>query len=148
MKEVLGREIRRVPTLRGTTVVTLFYEASTRTRSSFELAARSWAPTSSASPPAAAAPKGRVAGGHRAHPPAVGADMLVMRHRRSGAPYLVARHVNMSVVNAGDGWHAHPSQGLLDAYTSIATWATCAVGRWSSSGISPTAAWHAPTSGA
>jgi len=118
MKEVLGREIRRVPTLRGTTVVTLFYEASTRTRSSFELAARSLgADVISIAASSSSTEKGESLVNTVRTLQAVGADMLVMRHRQSGAPYLVARHVNMSVVNAGDGWHAHPSQALLDAYT-------------------------------
>jgi len=118
MKEVLSREIRRVPTLRGTTVVTLFYEASTRTRSSFELAARSLgADVISIAASGSSTEKGESLVDTVRTLQAVGADMLVMRHRQSGAPYLVARHVNMSVVNAGDGWHAHPSQALLDAYT-------------------------------
>jgi aspartate carbamoyltransferase catalytic subunit len=118
MKEVLSREIRRVPTLRGTTVVTLFYEASTRTRSSFELAARSLgADVISIAASGSSTEKGESLVDTVLTLQAVGADMLVMRHRQSGAPYLVARHVNMSVVNAGDGWHAHPSQALLDAYT-------------------------------
>ena len=118
MKEVLSREIRRVPTLRGTTVVTLFYEASTRTRSSFELAARSLgADVISIAASGSSTEKGESLVDTVRTLQAVGADMLVMRHRRSGAPYLVARHVNMSVINAGDGWHAHPSQALLDVYT-------------------------------
>ena len=107
-----------MPTLRGTTVVTLFYEASTRTRSSFELAARSLgADVINIAASGSSIEKGESLVDTVRTLQAVGADMLVMRHRRSGAPYLVARHVNMSVVNAGDGWHAHPTQALLDVYT-------------------------------
>jgi aspartate carbamoyltransferase catalytic subunit len=118
MKEVLGREIRRVPTLRGTTVVTLFYETSTRTRSSFELAARALgADVISIAAAASSVQKGESLIDSARTLQAIGADILVMRHRQSGAPYLVAGHVDMNVINAGDGWHAHPTQALLDAYT-------------------------------
>ncbi|MDP2948492.1 MAG: aspartate carbamoyltransferase catalytic subunit, partial [Chloroflexota bacterium] len=118
MKEVLGRKIRRVPTLRGITVVTLFYEASTRTRSSFELAAKTLgADVISIAASGSSTEKGESLVDTVRTLQAVGADILVMRHPWSGAPYLVARHVDMSVVNAGDGWHAHPTQALLDAYT-------------------------------
>jgi aspartate carbamoyltransferase catalytic subunit len=118
MKEVLGRKIRRVPTLRGITIVTLFYEASTRTRSSFELAAKTLgADVISIVTSGSSTEKGESLVDTVRTLQAVGADILVMRHARSGAPYLVARHVDMSVVNAGDGWHAHPTQALLDAYT-------------------------------
>ncbi len=118
MKEVLGREIRRVPTLRGTIVVTLFYEASTRTRSSFELAAKALgADVISVAAAASSAQKGESLVDSARTLQAIGANILVMRHRQSGAPYLVAGHVDMSVINAGDGWHAHPTQALLDTYT-------------------------------
>jgi len=118
MKEVLGRKIRRVPTLRGITIVALFYEASTRTRASFELAARTLgADVISITASGSSTEKGESLVDTVRTLQAVGADILVIRHSRSGAPYLVARHVDMSVVNAGDGWHAHPTQALLDAYT-------------------------------
>ena len=118
MKEVLGREIRRVPTLRGTIVATLFYETSTRTRSSFELAAKALgADVVSVAAAASSVQKGESLVDSARTLQAIGANILVMRHRQSGAPYLVAGHVDMSVINAGDGWHAHPTQGLLDAYT-------------------------------
>ncbi|MGQ9573281.1 MAG: aspartate carbamoyltransferase catalytic subunit [Dehalococcoidia bacterium] len=118
MKEVLSREISRVPTLRGTTVVTLFYETSTRTRSSFELAARALgADVISVAAAASSVQKGETLIDTARTLQAIGAKILVMRHRQSGAPYLVANHANMSVINAGDGWHAHPTQALLDAYT-------------------------------
>ena len=118
MKEVLSREVPRVPALRGKTIVTLFYEASTRTRASFELAAKALG----ADVINIAASGSSVQKGESLHDTvrtlqAVGSQVLVMRHGASGAPYLVAQHVQMNVVNAGDGWHAHPTQGLLDLYT-------------------------------
>ena len=118
MKEVLGRQIARVPTLRGTTIVTLFYEASTRTRTSFELAARVLgADVISIAARSSSVQKGESLVDTVLTLQAVGADMLIMRHRYSGAPYLAARHSRFKVVNAGDGWHAHPTQALLDLYT-------------------------------
>jgi aspartate carbamoyltransferase catalytic subunit len=118
MTEVLGREVPRVPALRGKTIVTLFYEASTRTRSSFELAAKALgADTISIAASGSSVQKGESLHDTVRTLQALGAQILVMRHASSGAPYLVARHVGMNVVNGGDGWHAHPTQGLLDLYT-------------------------------
>jgi aspartate carbamoyltransferase catalytic subunit len=118
MKEVLEREIARVPTLRGTTVVTLFYESSTRTRTSFELAARALgADVINVAATASSVTKGESLFDTTRTLRAVGADMMVMRHYRSGAPYFAAQHSGMRVINAGDGWHAHPTQALLDIYT-------------------------------
>ena len=118
MKEVLSREISRVPTLRGTTIVTLFYEASTRTRSSFELAAKALgADVINITASGSSTEKGESLVDTVRTLQAVGANILVMRHQQSGAPYLAARHTDMSVINAGDGWHAHPTQALLDAFT-------------------------------
>ena len=118
MKEVLGREVPRVPTLRGRTVVTLFYEASTRTRASFELAGKALgADVINVAAGRSSVEKGESLVDTVRTLQAVGADVLVMRHGSSGAPYLVARHVRSSVINAGDGWHAHPTQALLDLYT-------------------------------
>ncbi len=118
MKEVLGREVPRVPALRGKTIVTLFYEASTRTRASFELAAKALgADVINIAASGSSVQKGESLYDTARTLQAVGAQMLVMRHGSSGAPYLVARHVEMNVVNGGDGWHAHPTQGLLDIYT-------------------------------
>ncbi|MBF8286841.1 MAG: aspartate carbamoyltransferase catalytic subunit [Dehalococcoidia bacterium] len=118
MKEVLGREVPRVPALRGKTIVTLFYEASTRTRASFELAAKALgADVINIAASGSSVQKGESLYDTVRTLQAVGAQMLVMRHGASGAPYLVARHVEMNVVNGGDGWHAHPTQGLLDIYT-------------------------------
>jgi aspartate carbamoyltransferase catalytic subunit len=118
MKEVLAREVPRVPALRGTTVVTLFYENSTRTRASFELAGKVLgADVINVSASASSVSKGESLVDTVKTLQAVGADVLVMRHSRSGAPYLAARHARCSVVNAGDGLHAHPTQALLDLYT-------------------------------
>lgn len=118
MKEVLGRQIARVPTLRGTTIVTLFYENSTRTRTSFELAARVLgADIVSIAASGSSVQKGESLVDTVLTLQAVGADVLIMRHRYSGAPYLAARHSHLKVINAGDGWHAHPTQALLDLYT-------------------------------
>jgi len=118
MKEVLAREVPRVPALRGTNVVTLFYEASTRTRSSFELAAKVLgADVINITAAGSSITKGESLIDTVKTLRAVGAHVLIMRHHRSGAPYLAAQHTEASVVNAGDGWHAHPTQGLLDLYT-------------------------------
>jgi aspartate carbamoyltransferase catalytic subunit len=118
MREVLARPISRVPALRGTNVTILFYEASTRTRVSFEVAAKNLsadvvniaAATSSVS-------KGESLVDTVKTVEALGAEILVMRHSVSGAPYLAAEIFGGSVVNGGDGWHAHPTQALLDLYT-------------------------------
>jgi aspartate carbamoyltransferase catalytic subunit len=118
MKEVLRRPIKKVPTLRGKSVVNLFFEASTRTRSSFETAAKilsadalNW--TSSGS----STSKGETLVDTARNLEAMRPDVLVIRHAASGAPALVASRVRCAVVNAGDGAHEHPSQGLLDAFT-------------------------------
>lgn len=120
MKDVLGREIKKVPALRGKTVVTLFYEPSTRTRMSFEIAAKALsADVVNLTASASSVTKGESLVDTVKTIQAMGIDVLVMRHSSSGAPYLVAREVgaDVSVVNGGDGWHAHPTQALLDAYT-------------------------------
>lgn len=118
MKEVLGREIPRVPTLRGKTVVTLFYEPSTRTRVSFELAAKSLgADVANLGPAGSSVVKGESLVDTVSTLEALGADVIVVRHYQSGAPYLIARNTRVRVINAGDGWHAHPTQALLDLYT-------------------------------
>ncbi len=118
MKEVLGREIRRVPALRGKTLVNLFFEASTRTRVSFELAAKNLsADVVNIAASGSSVSKGESLLDTIRTLQALGADMIVMRHPQAGAPYLVAQNVKACVLNAGDGWHAHPSQALLDMYT-------------------------------
>jgi len=118
MKEVLARPIAKVPALRGTNVTLLFYEASTRTRVSFEVAAKNL----SADVVNIAAASSSVAKGESLVDTirtveALGAGMIVMRHPISGAPYLAAEHFGGSILNGGDGWHAHPTQALLDLYT-------------------------------
>ena len=118
MTEILSRSIRRVPTLRGKTIVNMFYEASTRTRSSFELAAKNLsADLVNVSASQSSVDKGESLVDTVRTLQALGADMIVMRHWEAGAPYLAASWLNASVINAGDGWHAHPSQALLDLYT-------------------------------
>jgi aspartate carbamoyltransferase catalytic subunit len=118
MKEVLSRPIKRVPALRGKTLITLFYEPSTRTRLSFELAAKNLgADAANLSAPASSVAKGESLVDTLSTLQALGADIVVMRHPHSGAPYIAAKYVEASIVNAGDGWHAHPTQALLDLYT-------------------------------
>jgi aspartate carbamoyltransferase catalytic subunit len=118
MREVMARPIAKVPVLRGRNVTILFYEASTRTRVSFEVAAKNL----SAEVVNIAASTSSVAKGESLVDTirtveALGAHMLVMRHAVSGAPYLAAEHFRGHVLNGGDGWHAHPTQALLDLYT-------------------------------
>ena len=118
MTEILSRPIRRVPTLRGKTIVNMFYEASTRTRSSFELAAKNLsADLVNVSASQSSVGKGESLVDTMRTLQALGADMIVMRHWEAGAPHLAASWLNASVINAGDGWHAHPSQALLDLFT-------------------------------
>jgi aspartate carbamoyltransferase catalytic subunit len=118
MAEILTREVKKVPTLRGKTIVNLFYEPSTRTRSSFEIAAKNLsADTVSLDASKSSIVKGESLIDSLRTIQALGANVVVMRHSQSGAPYLAAEHSNISIINAGDGWHAHPSQALLDLYT-------------------------------
>ena len=118
MREVLRRPIAKVPALRGKSVTVLFYEASTRTRVSFEVAAKNLsADVVNITAAASSVSKGESLVDTVRTVEALGADMLVMRHAVSGAPYLAAEHFSGSVLNGGDGWHAHPSQALLDLYT-------------------------------
>lgn len=118
MKEVLARPIARVPTLRGRSVMNLLYEPSTRTRVSFEIAAKNLgADVVNVSASGSSVEKGESLLGTVRTLRSLGADLLVIRHKDSGAPYVVAQHTGLRVVNAGDGTHAHPTQALLDAYT-------------------------------
>ena len=118
MTTILARPIPRVPTLRGVSVTVLFYEASTRTRVSFEVAARNLsADVVNIAAASSSVSKGESLVDTVRTIEALGADVLVMRHPRSGAPYLAASVFGGHVVNAGDGWHAHPTQALLDLYT-------------------------------
>ncbi|GAH64316.1 unnamed protein product, partial [marine sediment metagenome] len=118
MKEVLSRPIKRVPALRGKTLITLFYEPSTRTRLSFELAAKNLgADAVNLSASVSSLAKGESLVDTLGTLQALGADIVVMRHPQSGAPYIASKYIEASMVNAGDGWHAHPTQALLDLYT-------------------------------
>ena len=117
MREVLDRPVPRTPALRGVTVCNLFYEASTRTRASFELAGKVLgADVINVSADGSSVDKGESLVDTVKTIAAVGADVVVMRHPASGAPYLVAQTIDAHVINAGDGQHAHPTQALLDAY--------------------------------
>jgi aspartate carbamoyltransferase catalytic subunit len=108
------------PLLRGKRVLLLFYEASTRTRSSFEVAAKSMgAMTTLVLSSGSSIEKGESLLDTAYTLRAVGADVIVIRHPRAGAPHLMASHLDIPVINAGDGMHEHPSQALLDAYTIL-----------------------------
>lgn len=116
--EVLKRDIPQVPALRGSTVATLFFEASTRTRLSFEKAAKALsADVLSFSPGTSSLSKGESLKDTALTLQAMGADLMVVRHRAIGAPHRVADWTNLPVINGGDGAHQHPTQALLDALT-------------------------------
>ncbi len=118
MEEVLRRRMARTPALRGVTVFNLFYEASTRTRASFELAGKVLgADVINMTGSGSSIEKGESLIDTVATIRAIGADVIVMRHPSAGAPYVAAQHSAAHVVNAGDGLHAHPTQALLDAFT-------------------------------
>lgn len=117
-KEVTTRQIKKVPALRGKTVVNLFYEPSTRTRTSFELAAkRLSADVVNVEIEASSVKKGETLIDTGRNIEALKIDIIVVRHNCSGAPNILAGAVRSSVVNAGDGWHEHPTQALLDMFT-------------------------------
>jgi aspartate carbamoyltransferase catalytic subunit len=116
--EVLDRPIKKVPALRGKTVVNLFYESSTRTRASFEMAERVLSADSlSIATATSSVSKGETLLDTAKNLEAMSPDMIVIRHASSGAPHFLARHCRASIVNAGDGTHEHPTQALLDALT-------------------------------
>jgi len=118
MHEVRTRPVGKVATLRGATVTTLFYEQSTRTRASFEVAAKALgADVVNLTAMGSSVEKGESLIDTVRTLEAIGADVIVMRHAASGAPYLAARHTGASVINGGDGTHAHPTQALLDLFT-------------------------------
>jgi aspartate carbamoyltransferase catalytic subunit len=118
VKEISRRPIKKVPTLRGKTVVTLFYEPSTRTRMSFEIAAkRLSADTVNLTVAASSAVKGETLADTAANLEAMSPDLLIIRHQASGAPHFLARRLKCGVINAGDGLHEHPTQALLDLLT-------------------------------
>lgn len=118
MKEVLARPIPRVPALQGKTIALVFSEPSTRTRASFEIAARNLsASTTSLALGNSSVKKGESIIDTARNLEAAGVDGMIIRHNQSGVPYLVANHIKGPVVNAGDGEHEHPTQGLLDIFT-------------------------------
>ncbi len=122
-QEITYRPIKKVPTLRGKLVLNLFFESSTRTRSSFEIAAKmlsadavNWASSGSSTS------KGETLLDTVRNIEAMRPDLIVLRHSAAGAPHFIAKHVRCAVVNAGDGAHEHPSQALLDAFTLRKHW--------------------------
>ena len=117
-KEVSTREIKKVPALRGKTAVNLFYEPSTRTRVSFEVAAkRLSADVINIATETSSVKKGETLIDTGKNIQALKADIIIMRHNYSGAANMLAKALEISVVNAGDGWHEHPTQALLDIFT-------------------------------
>ena len=117
-KDVLGRDIKKVPTLRGKTTVNLFFEPSTRTRTSFELAAKRLSTdVINFSVPTSSVVKGESLIDTALTVQALGADFIIIRHSSSGVPHLIAKKLRASVINAGDGINEHPTQALLDAFT-------------------------------
>src|SRR5688572_22411826 len=120
MKEVGTRPIKKVPTLRGRTIINLFFEPSTRTRMSFELAEkRLSADTLGMTVAGSSVAKGETLIDTARNLEAMSPDMIVMRHSSSGAPHQLARICRASIINAGDGMHEHPTQALLDAFTML-----------------------------
>lgn len=118
MAEISTREIKKVPVLRGKTIINLFYEASTRTRSSFELAAkRLSADISNFSKSTSSAIKGETLKDTILNLEAMSTDAIIIRHASSGSPHFISTFCTSAVVNAGDGTHEHPTQALLDAFT-------------------------------
>lgn len=118
MREINSRDIKKVPTLRGKTIINLFYESSTRTRTSFEIAGkRLSADTVNIAPSNSSATKGETLADTALNLLAMKPDIIVMRHAVSGSHYFLANKLNCSIINAGDGAHEHPSQGLLDLLT-------------------------------
>ncbi len=118
MKEISQRDVKKVPALRGKTVVLLFFEPSTRTRTSFEIAAkRLSADTVSFSVSTSSVSKGETFLDTVLNIQAMAPDAIVVRHRSAGAPYFITNYIDACVINAGDGSHEHPTQALLDAMT-------------------------------
>lgn len=117
-KEISSRPVKKVPTLKGKTIINFFFEPSTRTRLSFEIAAkRMSADTFNISASTSSAQKGETLIDTALNLEAMNPDIIIIRHGSSGAPALLTRHVNAGIINAGDGTHEHPSQALLDMMT-------------------------------
>ncbi|NLB73898.1 MAG: aspartate carbamoyltransferase catalytic subunit [Firmicutes bacterium] len=120
MKDIITRDMKKVPTLKGKTIITVFYENSTRTRTSFELAGRYLsADTPNLTVSTSSVQKGESLKDTIKTIEMMGPDVLVMRHSSSGAPHYVARNTSMRVINAGDGINEHPTQALLDMYSIL-----------------------------
>src|SRR3970040_186252 len=120
MEEVVSRDIKKVPALRGKTVINFFFEASTRTRTSFEMAGkRLSADVVNFSAASSSVTKGETLLDTARNIEAMKPNILVVRHSASGAALFLSRHVSCSIINAGDGSNEHPSQGLLDLYTIL-----------------------------
>ncbi len=118
MKEISTRDIKKVPTLRGKTVINLFYEPSTRTRTSFEIAGkRLSADVVNISTSTSSVVKGEILKDTGRNLQAMSPDLVVIRHSCAGAPAILAETLPAAIINAGDGAHAHPTQALLDAFT-------------------------------
>ncbi|MGI5879791.1 MAG: aspartate carbamoyltransferase catalytic subunit [Syntrophomonadaceae bacterium] len=118
MKDIIKRDIKKVPTLRGKAMVTVFYENSTRTRTSFEIAGKYLsADTVNLAVSTSSVQKGESLKDTVKTIEVMGFDLMVIRHSMSGTPHYVSRNTNMSVINAGDGTNEHPTQALLDLYT-------------------------------
>src|SRR5574342_1114187 len=118
MKEIGSRPIKKVPALRGKTVVNLFFEPSTRTRTSFEIAEkRLSADTLNIAIASSSVVKGETLADTAMNLEAMAPDMIVLRHSASGAGHLLSRICRSGIINAGDGMHEHPTQALLDAFT-------------------------------
>ncbi len=117
-KEISAREIKKVPTLRGRTIINLFYEPSTRTRTSFEIAGkRLSADVINISASTSSIVKGETLRDTARNLEAMNSDIIVIRHAHSGAPHLLAKELKSAVINAGDGAHEHPTQALLDLFS-------------------------------
>lgn len=124
-KEVSSRNVKKVPALRGRTIATLFFEPSTRTRVSFELAAkRLSADYLDISVATSSVSKGESVLDMAKNIEAMNVDLIITRHQSAGVPYLLSKHLNASIVNAGDGCRAHPTQALLDVFTLKETFET------------------------
>lgn len=120
MLEILGRDIKKVPTLRGKVIALMFFEPSTRTRISFELAAKALsADTISFSPAGSSMEKGENVVDTANTIKSLGADIIVVRHSKEGVPWLIFNRTEIPVINAGDGKNEHPTQALLDLFTMM-----------------------------
>ena len=148
-KEISTRSIKKVPTLRGYTIINLFFEPSTRTRLSFEVAAkRMSADTFNISPSTSSTTKGETLADTARNISAMHPDIVIIRHPCSGTPLLLSRYVKAAVINAGDGAHEHPSQGLLDLMTVKEHRTTLSGLKVAIVGDIATAGWRVPTSSA